>query len=351
MDNLRANSKILVTGGSGYLASWVVRQLLDEGHSVNTTVRSLADSVRVSHLSDMEKEFPGKLRIFEADLTKAGSFDQPAAGCEVVIHTASPFKISGIRDAMKELVEPAVMGVRNVFGAAVRSGTVRRMILTSSVAAVFGDAADLKHNPKGIFNEDDWNTTSSARHQPYAWSKTLAEQEAWKIAGEHPHLELNVINPGFILGPSLSKRKDSVSISVIDQFVSGKFRTGVPKGMHAVVDVRDVAEAHLLAAYSPVSGMRFIAAPHHTTFVEMATIVKRNFPDLPVPSHAIPTWLFLLVGPFLGFPARFILRNIGYVIRIDNTRIQKVLGIKFRPLDETLTDQVRQILSQKGKRI
>ena len=143
MDNLRAKSKILVTGGSGYLASWVVRQLLDEGHSVNATVRSLADSVKVSHLSEMEKEFPGKLRVFEADLTENGSFDQPASGCEIVIHTASPFKISGIRDAVKELTEPAVNGVRNVFGAAVRSGTVRRVVLTSSVAAVFGDAFDL----------------------------------------------------------------------------------------------------------------------------------------------------------------------------------------------------------------
>jgi nucleoside-diphosphate-sugar epimerase len=121
--------------------------------------------------------------------------------------------------------------------------------------------------------------------------------------------------------------------------------------MHAVVDVRDVAHAHLLAAFSPVSGMRFIAAPHHTTFVKMASVVKGNFPGLPVPSHAIPTWLFLLVGPFMGFPARFILRNIGYDIRIDNTRIQKVLGMKFRPLEETLTDQVGEILAQKGKRI
>jgi len=344
MENQQCESKVLITGGSGYLASWVVRLFLEKGCQVNTTIRHMDNRVKYTHLLEMEQQFPGKLRMFEADLTREGSFDEAAAGCSVVIHTASPFKISGIRDPMKELINPAVDGIRNVFGAALRAGTVRRIVLTSSVAAIFGDAVDLLQNERGIFTEEDWNTTSSARHQPYSWSKTLAEKEAWKIAGDHPGLELNVINPGFVLGPTLTKRKDSVSISVIDQLVSGKFRAGVPKGMHAVVDVRDVAEAHLLAAFSHVAGMRFIAAPHHTTFVEMASLVKRNFTELPVPSHAIPTWLFLLVGPFLGFPARFILRNIGYDIRIDNTRIREVLGMTFRPLEETLVDQVRQIL-------
>jgi len=350
MENKPSESKVLITGGSGYLASWVVSLFLERGSRVNTTIRHMDNKGKYMHLLEMEQQYPGKLRIFEADLTREGSFDEAAAGCSVVVHTASPFKISGIRDPMKELIHPAVEGVRNVSGAALRAGTVRRMVLTSSVAAIFGDAVDLRQNERGIFTEEDWNTTSSVRHQPYSWSKTLAEREAWKIAGDHPGLELNVINPGFVLGPTLTKRKDSVSISVIDQLVSGKFRAGVPKGMHAVVDVRDVAKAHLLAAFSPISGMRFIAAPHHTTFVEMAAILKRNFPGLPVPSKAIPTWLFLLVGPLLGFPARFILRNIGYDLRLDNTRIREVLGMKFRPLEETLTDQVRQILSQKGNK-
>jgi nucleoside-diphosphate-sugar epimerase len=150
-----------------------------------------------------------------------------------------------------------------------------------------------------------------------------------------------------VLGPSVTQRKDSISISIIDQLISGKFRTGVPKGMHAVVDVRDVAKAHLLAAFSSFSGYRFIAAPQHTTFVEMTAIVKRSFPHLPVPTRSVPTWLFLLVGPFLGYPARFIRKNIGYEIRFDNTQIREKLGMTFRPLEETLVDQVEQLLNEK----
>jgi nucleoside-diphosphate-sugar epimerase len=347
MESAVKNKKILVTGGSGYLASWIVKQLLEEGYEVNTTVRDLDDKPKYSHLSELAELNPGKLKIFEADLTKDGSFNASMEEVSIVIHTASPFKISGIKDSIKELVTPAVQGVQNVFLAAIKTGTVHRIVLTSSAAAIYGDAVDIRHTESGIFTEKHWNTTSSAKHQPYSYSKTLAEKEAWKIIGEHPEMELNVINPGFVLGPSLTMRKDSISINIMEQLISGKFRMGVPKGMHAVVDVRDVAKAHLLAAFSPVSGYRFIAAPQHTTFVEMAAIVKKNFPGLPVPARSVPTWLFLLVGPLLGYPARFIRRNIGYEIWFDNSQIQEKLGITFRPLEETLVDQVGQLVNGK----
>jgi nucleoside-diphosphate-sugar epimerase len=348
MNKTDKDLKILVTGGSGYLASWVVKQLLEEGYDVHTTVRDLAGASKYTHLTQLASLFPGKLTVFEADLTVKGSFDHAVRGCSIVIHTASPFKISGIKDSMKELVDPAVQGVQNVFESAIQSGTVHRIVLTSSAAAVYGDAVDINFTESGIFTEKHWNTTSSPDHQPYSFSKTMAEKEAWKIAGAHPDLELNVINPGFVLGPSVTQRTDSISISIIDQLISGKFRTGVPKGMHAVVDVRDVAIAHLRAAFSPDSGYRFIAAPHHTTFLEMAAIVKKRYPRLPVPTHCVPTWFFLLVGPLLGYPARFIRRNIGYEIWFDNTLIKDKLKMTFRPLEETLLDQVGQLLERKA---
>jgi nucleoside-diphosphate-sugar epimerase len=345
MGSTLQKKNILVTGGSGYLASWIVKQLLEEGYGVNTTVRNLEDRSKYKHLTELSEIHTGKLKIFEADLLKEGSFDEAVREVSVVIHTASPFKISGIRDSMKELVIPAVQGVQNVFYSAVKAGSVRRIVLTSSAAAIYGDAVDIANTESRVFTEKHWNTTSTALHQPYSYSKTLAEKEAWKIIAEHPEIELNVINPGFVLGPSLTLRKDSISISIIDQLISGKFRTGVPKGMHAVVDVRDVAKAHLLAAFSPVTGYRFIAAPNHTTFADMAAIVRQSFPHLPVPARSVPTWLFLLVGPFLGYPARFIRRNIGYEIWFDNTLIREKLGMTFRPLEETLVDQVEQLLN------
>jgi nucleoside-diphosphate-sugar epimerase len=138
MENLLRKEKILVTGGTGYLASWIIKYLLDEGYAVNTTVRDLQKQSFHRHLTELSEIHPGKLTLYEAELMKEGSFDGAVTGCSVVIHTASPFRISGVKDAMKELVMPAVQGVRNVFESAVRAGTVHRIILTSSAAAISG---------------------------------------------------------------------------------------------------------------------------------------------------------------------------------------------------------------------
>jgi len=140
---------------------------------------------------------------------------------------------------------------------------------------------------------------------------------------------------------------DSTSISIMNQLISGNFRSGVPKGMQAIADVRDIARAHILAALTPQSGYRFIAAPHSATLSEMAAIIRNKYPDLPVPKRTIPTWFFLLAGPLMGFPARFILRNIGYKIEFNNSLIREKLGIEFRPLEETLLDHIKQLLASK----
>ncbi len=349
MDQPNSKERILVTGGSGYLASWIVKFLLEDGYPVNTTVRNIRNESRYRHLSSLSELYPGKLGIFEADLLKEGSFDEAAGGCSIVIHTASPFKLTGIKDGDKELLTPAVQGVRNVFYSAFRTSLVKRIVMTSSVAAVYGDAVDIGLTENGVFSEKHWNTTSSTKHQPYSFSKTMAEKEAWKRVADHPTIGLNVINPGFIMGPSLTERRDSTSILIMQQLISGKFRAGVPKGMHAIVDVRDVAKAHLLAAFLPRSGYRFIAAPHHVTFTEMAAVIRSKYPDLPVPKRVIPTWFFLLTGPLMGYPARFIRRNIGHPIRFDNSQIIRILGMNFRPLEETLLDQVSQLLEREEK--
>lgn len=339
--------RILVTGGGGYLASWIVRMLLMQGSTLHTTVRDTSNNQKYGHLFRMKDEFPGKLEIFEADIKKQGSFDEAAKGCSVIIHTASPFKITGIRDAGKELVVPAVQGVKNIFSSAVKSGTVRRIVMTSSVAAIYGDAVDIRKTEAGIFTEEHWNTTSSANHQPYSYSKTLAEKEAWKQAELNPGIQLSVINPGFILGPSLSERSDSTSVQVMNRIGSGTFRFGVPAGMHAIVDVRDVAQAHLLAASSVHSNMRFIAAPHHTDFRTIAWIIKNAYPQLPLSENTIPSWAMLLFGPFTGFSPRFIFRNTGHPLKFDNSRIRELLGMQFRPLEETLKDHIKQLIDNK----
>ena len=153
MKTIDQTKPVLVTGGTGYLASWIVKQLLDEGRDVRTTVRNLAQKDKYAHLTEIAVKSKGKLQLFEADLLKSGSFSEAMKGCELVIHTASPFKISGIKNAQKELVEPALEGTRNVLDSVNKTESVKRVVLTSSVVAVYGDTIDIAKTEKGIFTE------------------------------------------------------------------------------------------------------------------------------------------------------------------------------------------------------
>lgn len=335
---------VLVTGGTGYLASWIIGQLLDEGKEVRTTVRDLSKKDKFAHLTAIAVKSKGTLQFFEADLLKPGSFGESMHGCEVVIHTASPFKISGIKNAQKELVEPALEGTRNVLDTVNATDSVKRVVLTSSVVAVFGDAVDLFQTEHGIFTEKHWNFSSSVKHQPYSYSKTLAEKLAWEIAEKQSRWDLLTINPGFILGPSLSKRTDSTSIEIMCQLAGGKFKTGVPSGEMGFVDVRDVAKAHLLAAFNPEASGRHICVSDHRTFLDMADVIRLKYPDLPLPKGFVPKWLFGLIAPFIGFTRKYVKLNVGYNLRFDNSYIRKDLGLEFISFERTITDHLDQLV-------
>ena len=150
-----SKATVLVTGGSGYIASWVVKYLLEEGYTVRATVRNLRSEDKVAHLKAMEREYSGKLQLFEADLLTEGSFDESMKGCDVVIHTASPFFIKGLKDAQKQLVDPALQGTRNVLETANRAESVKRVVLTSSVAAIMGDNVDALNKVNRTMTEED----------------------------------------------------------------------------------------------------------------------------------------------------------------------------------------------------
>ena len=334
---------VLVTGASGYIASWVVKYLLDEGFAVHGTVRSLNEESRYRHLQALAgaKE---RLRLFEADLLHEGSFDAAMEACAAVFHTASPFRAVGIKNPRMELIEPAVSGTGNVLRSAGRSPGVRRVVLTSSVAAIYGDAADVQEYPGGIMTEANWNNSSSDSHQAYSYSKTLAEKEAWKIAKEQNRWQLVVINPGFVFGPSLTPRTDSTSINSLLAMLNGKYRAGVPDYRFAMVDVRDVARAHVNALLRPGSSGRHILAAETLGFVEMARLLREYRGDrYPIPKSALPSWLLYAVGPFMGFGWKFNRRNLGIPVAFDNTYSKTDLGIDYRPMRQTLLDHLEQI--------
>lgn len=347
MKTIDRTRPILVTGATGYLASWIVFQLLDDGFTVHATVRSLNEQAKYQHLLDIQHHTRGRLKLFEADLLQDGSFDEAIKNCELVIHTASPFRLNGVKDPEQELIQPALQGVRNLFFAAGESGSVKRIVQTSSIAAMVGDCAEIKELPQGCVNESCWNHSSDFDHQPYPFSKTIAEQEAWRLVEKQSDFDLVVINPGLILGPSLSKRSDSTSIELMIQLFSGKYRRGVPTGAQAVVDVRDAARAHIIAGFTPEARGRHLTAAHLKDFLQIAEVIKQQYPNTSLPSHYLPKWLFVAVGPFAGYRRKFISRNIGYDFFFDNSFVRTNLKIDFRPFEQTITDHFLQLINDK----
>lgn len=343
---LNQNSKILVTGASGYIASWLVRYLLEEGYTVHATVRNLQKASSVQHLKELADGQPGTLKLFQADLMKEGSFEEAMQGCEVVMHTASPFLLDGYKDANEALVRPAVEGTRNVLETVNRVESVQRIVLTSSVVAVFGDAQDAKDLPDNLLTEDHWNTTSSVDHQPYNYSKVAAEREAWKIQKNQSRWDLVTINPGMVYGPALTTLSQSASIDTLVSFGDGRLKSGVPDVVTAFVDVRDVAKAHILAASNPNAAGRYLLVAGEVTLLEMAKKLRSHFGDkYPFPKMQVPKWLVWTIGPIMGpITRKFVSRNVGHPIRFDNTRSQE-LGVKYHNINDTLIEHFNQAIA------
>ncbi|MCH8542603.1 MAG: aldehyde reductase [Alcanivorax sp.] len=338
-------STVLVTGASGYIAGWIVKDLLDAGHTVHATVRNPDNAASVAHLQSIAAQAPGTLKLFKADLLDAQSFDAAMQGCDIVMHTASPFVLTGFASAHEALVRPAVEGTRHVLDAANRTASVKRVIVTSSVAAIYGDNADLARSGKAAFSEDDWNTTSSETHNPYQYSKLAAEKEAWQMHGQQQRWDLITINPGMVYGPSLTNASKSASIDALCQIGDGRLRTGVPDLRFGVVDVRDVARAHLLAAFSQDAGGRYILVNQDISMLGIARILRGHFGKAyPFPRLRAPKLIAWAFGPMMGPVTRqFIRLNVGHRIRFDNSR-SKALGVQYRPLEETLTEHFQQAL-------
>ncbi len=346
MKNLSKDAPVLVTGASGYIASWLVRYLLEDGFIVRGSVRSLRDPEKTEHLQRLSEQFPGKLTLHEADLLKEGSFDQAAKGCSVVYHTASPFVIGKIKDPQRTLVDPAVRGTRNVLDAASKSGTVQRVVLTSSIASVYGDPADIRKTATGVFTELDWNTSSSLTHEPYSYSKVMAEKEAWKCWSEQETWDLVVVNPGFVLGPSLSKRIDGASISFMLDNLKGKYKGGTIGLYMSQVDVRDVARTHFFAGTKPEAKGRYLCCAVDINLLEMAQHMEQEFPGkFALPKKLVPKPLLYLAAPFLGRTWKFVTRSIGIPFPTDGTRCTREFGFTYRPLSETYRDHVNQLLA------
>lgn len=347
MTQIDKSKPVLVTGANGYVASWLVKKLLDEGMTVHAAVRDPKNTKKIQHLSDAAANSKGEIKFFKGDLNLPGSYKEAMEGCELVYHTASPFTMD-VKDPQKELIDPAVNGTENVLLSANETPSVKRVVVTSSCAAICTDSIDTVNAPGGKITEEIWNKTSSVEYQPYYYSKTLAEQKAWEMEKQQTRWDLVTINMSLVLGPALNlKNTTSESISILKMLGGGQMKMGVPKIGAGLVDVRDVAEAHFRAGFTPEAKGRYITSGKNTDFLEMGlTLLPKYGADFPLPKKALPKWLLMLVGPMANklFTRKFIRNNVNILWNADNSKIKKELGMTFRPMKETMEDSFQDLI-------
>ena len=336
---------VAVTGASGFIASWIVKHLLERGTRVHATVRSLTERAKVAHLEQLSSAFSGRLRLFQADLLQPNSFVRAFEGCAVVLHTASPFIARRVHDAQRELIAPAIEGTRNVLGAVGKASSVKRVVLTSSMVAAYGDAKDVQQSASGVLSEADWNTTSGERHQPYAFSKVAAERAAWELAERQSRWRLVTVLPGFAVGPAASSRVDGASTDLVLQLLDGRMRSGVPDLRFGMVDVRDIARAHIEAALREGANGRYIVAAESRSLPDLASLLRRRYSGRSqIPKGPLAAAMLYCVGPFIGMSWRYLRRNLGIDVRFDNGRSCRELGLTYAPVEEALYEQAEQLL-------
>lgn len=334
----------MITGATGYVAGWIVKELLSHGITVHAAVRNPNDKEKTKYLQQLADQVHGNIRFFEADLLKPGSYDKAMDGCELVYHTASPF-FNKVKDPQRDLIDPALKGTQNVLESVNKTASVKRVVLTSSCAAIYGDTRDMLTLPNGTATEENWNTTSSLQHQPYSYSKTLAEKEAWKINKAQSRWDLVVINPSFVIGPGIHLSRTSESFNVIKQLGDGTAKMGAPGLDLGMIDVRDLAVAHYRAGFLPGANGRNIISNDKKSFLELAAILRRHFGNAyPFPKNEVPKWLVWLMAPMIGVSRKMIANNAGYPFKVDNSKGKKELNMQYRPVEETIVDFFQQMI-------
>ena len=338
---------VLLTGATGYVAGRLAEKLLSEGLTVHATVRDPENKEKTKYLDALASKLPGEIKYFKADLLSEGSFDEAMKDCQLVFHTASPF-IRNVKDPENDLVIPAKMGTRNVLDSANRISSVKRVVVTSSCVAIIGDAIDSLKMANQELSEEIWNTTSSLKHQPYAFSKTEAEKEAWKIAENQNRWDLITINPSFVLGPGINPYGTSESYTIVKQMGNGDFKMGAPEMNIGCVDVRDLAIAHYKAGFTSNAKGRYIISGENSAFTELARMVKEKHPAYPISPKKLPKWLIWLIAPTIGMTREEVKKNVAYPWKTNNSKGINELGMTYRPLNETINEFFDQLVESGG---
>lgn len=333
-------AKVLVTGGSGFIGSHTIIQLLHAGHEVRTTVRNLGREGEVRALLKEGGADPGdRLSFFAADLMRDDGWSAAIEGCDYVQHIASPFP-PGVPKDENDLIVPAREGALRVLRAAKEAG-VKRVVLTSSFAAIgYGQPAQDKP-----FNETNWTDPNGDDVRAYVKSKTIAERAAWDLVAAQGAPELSVVNPVGVFGPVLGPDY-STSILLVQRLMDGAM-PGLPRMVFGVVDVRDVADLHIRAMTHPAAkGERFLAVSgDFMSIAEIAALLKARMGASArrVPTRELPNWL-LKIAAMRDPAVKQIIPELGKRRNATNAKAKSLLGWAPRPRDEAIVATAESLL-------
>ncbi len=338
---MSAKGIVLVSGGSGYIAGFCIRQLLEEGWTVRTTVRSLKREADVRATLGGAALDPGRLSFFVADLMADSGWAAAVSGADYVLHVASPIPTENPKSD-DELVRPAREGTLRVLKAA-RDAGVKRVVVTSSTAAIcYGHGSRARP-----YTEAEWsNATNLSDTSAYERSKTLAERAAWDfIKAEGGALEMATVNPGAVLGPVLGKDY-SASIEIVKKLLDGSV-PGCPRMGWPLVDARDIADLHVRAMTNPAAaGQRFLGAGDFLWMQDIGAALKEQRPALAkkVPSRNLPNWLVRIAAMF-DATLRARLFELGKERRVDASKAKTLLGWTQRPVGTSIADCADSLLA------
>ena len=336
---------VLLTGASGYIAKHIALRLLEAGYNVRGTVRDLSRGAEVTdairpHLKD-DSNLESRLAFVALDLTADTGWTEAMDGVDVLMHTASPFPLDQPKNE-DDLIRPAVDGAMRALRAAHAAG-VKRVILTSSTAAISGSAL-----PAGdiSFDETNWTDPTDPDAGAYVRSKTLAEQAAWNfVSKDAPDMHLTTINPGFVLGAPLDQHFGT-SIQVIERLLRGKDPM-LPDIGFSTVDVQDVAEMHVTVINKPETfGQRIMTVDSFLTFKDIAQAVKAAFPSRRIPTRVAPNFLIRILGRF-DPTIKSIIPGLGRVDKIDNSRARATIGRGMRQARKSVVSSATYLIDNK----
>jgi len=337
--------QVTVTGGSGFLASHCIIQLLQEGYGVKTTIRNSAREESLRTVIAKHVDFaPEQLSFIQADLTADENWDEAVRGSTYVLHVASPFFTSIPADPQQSLIRPAIEGTLRVLRASLNE-RVRRVVMTSSMAAISYGHPDPEN--RSVLDEESWTDIEGDDVTPYVISKTLAEKKAWEFIKTEAKgkLELVTMNPSALLGPILEK--DYGSSAEIVKKVLERAMPALPRMGFQIVDVRDVARAHIKAMTLPEArGQRIALTDRFVWFTELAAILAEEFAGqgYNIPQKTIPHFMVRFFSLF-DKESRSVLNELGIKRELSNKRMRTLLGIDPIPAKESILETARSLIS------